>query len=381
MIQHVPAEDVTVSPFAGMGMSNDVEISITGADTDDVTAASEQIAAAMRDLPEARQVSTSLTEAEPTVEIAIDRAAAARAGMTESALSGLVAGMLTPQQIGSVTLEGTSVTVYLTPTDPPADVAAIDALPVGPGLTVGDLADVDVVDGPVAVTTSDGVRNELVTVTPAADDLGQAGTAVTAALDELDLPGGVQAEIGGVTAEQNEAFSQLGLAMLAAILIVYVVMVATFRSLLHPLLLLVSIPFAATGAILLQVATGIPLGVPSLIGVLMLIGIVVTNAIVLIDLVKQYRDQGEPMTSALRRGSIHRLRPIVMTAVATMLALTPMAIGVTGHGGFISQPLAIVVIGGLFSSTFMTLLVLPALYHLVESIGRRGRTRVVAEEV
>src|SRR5690606_29486617 len=142
-------------------------------------------------------------------------------------------------------------------------------------------------------------------------------------------------------------------AMLLAILIVYVVMVATFRSLLHPFLLLVSIPFAATGAILLQLATRIPLGVPSLIGVLMLIGIVVTNAIVLIDLVKQYRDQGMAMTEALVLGSVRRVRPIVMTALATILALTPMAIGITGHGGFISQPLALVVIGGLFSSTAM----------------------------
>lgn len=199
------------------------------------------------------------------------------------------------------------------------------------------------------------------------------------ALDGVDLPDGVTAEIGGVTAEQNEAFSQLGLAMLVAILIVYVVMVATFRSLLHPLLLLVSIPFAATGAILLQVATGVALGVPSLIGVLMLIGIVVTNAIVLVDLVKQYRDRGVPMADALRRGAVHRVRPILMTAVATILALAPMAIGVTGHGGFISQPLAIVVIGGLFSSTLMTLIVLPALYHLVESVGKRGATRVLED--
>ncbi|MPV50400.1 MMPL family transporter [Pseudactinotalea sp. HY160] len=379
----VPAEDVTISPFAGMGMSNDVEISITGPDAGEVASAGTLIADAMRDLPESRQVATSLTEAEPTVAITIERAAAARAGLSEGALSQMIAGMLTPQQVGSVTLDGAAVSVYLTPTDPPETVEAISELPVPTSagvVTVGDLADARVVDGPVSVTSSNGVRNQVVTVTPDADDLGQAATAVTAALDGLDLPDGVSAEVGGVTAEQTEAFSQLGLAMLVAILIVYVVMVATFRSLLHPLLLLVSIPFAATGAILLQVATGIPLGVPSLIGVLMLIGIVVTNAIVLIDLVKQYRDQGESMTGALRRGAVHRVRPIIMTAVATMLALAPMGIGITGHGGFISQPLAIVVIGGLFSSTFMTLLVLPALYHLVESIGTRGRTRVAGAE-
>lgn len=377
----VPAEDVAVAATAGMGFSNDVEIAVSGADLDQVGATARDIAAEMARLPEAVQVSTSLTEARPTLQVSVDRDAAAAVGLTESQLSSMVTGMLAPQLIGQVTLDSSAVNVYLTPSDPPTDVAGVEALvvPTAAGMVpLTDLATVEVVDGPVAITTANGVRTVTVTVTPGSDDIGQAGTAVATALDSLDLPDGVVAEIGGVTSQQDEAFSQLGLAMLLAILIVYVVMVATFRSLLHPLLLLVSVPFAATGAILLQLATGIPLGVPSLIGVLMLIGIVVTNAIVLIDLVKQYRDQGMGMTEALVLGSVRRVRPIVMTALATILALTPMAVGVTGHGGFISQPLALVVIGGLFSSTAMTLLVLPALYHLVEA-RRRESVRTVED--
>jgi HAE1 family hydrophobic/amphiphilic exporter-1 len=168
---------------------------------------------------------------------------------------------------------------------------------------------------------------------------------------------------------------QLGLALLAAILIVYVVMVATFRSLRQPLLLLVSIPFATTGAILLQLISGIPLGISSLIGLLMLVGIVVTNAIVLIDLVNQYRERGETVTDALLDGTARRVRPVLMTALATVFALTPLALGVTGTGGFISQPLAIIVIGGLLSSTLLTLLVLPALYSLVEGAKERRQAK------
>ena len=120
-----------------------------------------------------------------------------------------------------------------------------------------------------------------------------------------------------------------------------------------------SVPFAATGAILLQIITGVPLGVPSLIGVLMLIGIVVTNAIVLIDLVNQYREAGAGLEEAIIDGARLRLRPIVMTAMATICALTPMALGLTGGGVFISRPLAIVVIGGLITATVLTLVVLP----------------------
>ena len=185
--------------------------------------------------------------------------------------------------------------------------------------------------------------------------------------------------LGGVISQQQDAFTQLGLALLAAILIVYIVMVATFKSLRQPLLLLISVPFAATGAILLQIITGVPLGVASLIGVLMLIGIVVTNAIVLVDLVNQYRTKGLTAHDATVAGGSRRLRPILMTALATIFALTPMALGITGHGGFISQPLAIVVIGGLISSTVLTLLVLPTLYNLVEGAKERRAARRAGE--
>jgi HAE1 family hydrophobic/amphiphilic exporter-1 len=123
----------------------------------------------------------------------------------------------------------------------------------------------------------------------------------------------------------------------------------------------------------LQVVTGVPLGVASMIGVLMLVGIVVTNAIVLIDLVNQYRAKGLPVREALIEGTTRRLRPILMTALATVFALVPLAMGLTGSGGgFISQPLAIVVIGGLLSSTVLTLIVLPVIYLLVEG-GREKR--------
>jgi HAE1 family hydrophobic/amphiphilic exporter-1 len=235
-------------------------------------------------------------------------------------------------------------------------------------------------DGPSSITTVQGLRSATVAATPAGDDLGTASAEVQAAVDAVDLPDGTSASLGGVTADQQESFSQLGLALLAAILIVYIVMVATFRSLLQPLLLLVSVPFAATGAILLQVITGIPLGVASLVGVLMLIGIVVTNAIVLIDLVNQYRDRGMTVRDALLHGASRRLRPILMTALATIFALMPLALGLTGSGGFISQPLALVVIGGLLSSTVLTLLVLPALYDLVEGGRERRRAKREARE-
>ncbi|HCJ48059.1 MAG TPA: hydrogenase expression protein, partial [Microbacterium sp.] len=189
---------------------------------------------------------------------------------------------------------------------------------------------------------------------------------------DLDMPSGTTATIGGLAQTQQESFQQLGLAMLVAIAIVFLLLVATFRSLAQPLILLVSIPFAATGAIALLLITGRPLGISALIGMLMLIGIVVTNAIVLIDLVNQYRKQGQSVSDAVFNGARQRLRPILMTALATIFALIPMALGVTGSSGFISQDLAIVVIGGLISSTALTLVLVPVLYLLFEG-GRERR--------
>ena len=197
-------------------------------------------------------------------------------------------------------------------------------------------------------------------------------------MDDVDLPAGAEVTVGGVAADQASAFSDLGLALVLAIAIVFIVLVATFNSLAQPLILLVSIPFAATGAIVGLLVTGTPLGVPALIGMLMLVGIVVSNAIVLIDLINQYRARGRDLEEAVTEGARKRLRPIIMTAAATIFALIPMAAGLTGSGGFISQPLAVVVIGGLVSSTLLTLVVVPVLYVLGQRsaqkrAGRRAR--------
>ncbi|UJH70264.1 efflux RND transporter permease subunit [Ornithinimicrobium sp. INDO-MA30-4] len=185
-------------------------------------------------------------------------------------------------------------------------------------------------------------------------------------------------ELGGVSSDQEDAFASLGLALLAAIAIVYLVMVATFNSLLQPILLLVSVPFAATGSLVMLLITGTPLDVAAMIGMLMLIGVVVTNAIVLIDLINQYRSRGYGIHEAVVEGARHRFRPILMTALATIFALTPMALAVTGGGAFISQPLAIVVIGGLISSTALTLILVPVLYELVERAKERLAERRIA---
>lgn len=369
--------EVTVASSASFG-SSDIEVTVSAASADDLATATSALVEELDGRDGIGQVTDNLAAALPYIAVVVDRDAAAQRGLSEVAVGSIVSNTMRPQQIGSVELDDTALSVYLVAPEPPTTVEALRtlAVPTPTGIVqLQDIATVEERNGPTSITTEQGRRTATVTVPPSSDDLAVATQSVNAALAAVDLPDGASAEIGGVASQQADSFSQLGLAMLAAILIVYVVMVATFKSLRQPLLLLVSVPFAATGAILLQIVTGVPLGVASLIGVLMLIGIVVTNAIVLVDLVNQYREKGLPTAEAVMAGGEKRLRPILMTALATIFALTPMALGITGHGGFISQPLAIVVIGGLISSTVLTLIVLPTLYNLVEGAKERRRAR------
>ena len=369
--------EISVNAAAGFG-SSDIEVNITAPNGDALAEATTAVMDELDGRDGIGQVTDNLAASLPYIAVVVDRDAAAQRGLSEVAVGSLVSNTMRPQQAGSVELDDTAITVYIAAADPPATIDELRALTIPTPLGVirlDDVATVEEAEGPTSITTQQGRRTATITVPPSSDNLATATASVTAALDAVELPDGASAEVGGVASQQADSFSQLGLAMLAAILIVYVVMVATFKSLRQPLLLLVSVPFAATGAILLQIATGVPLGVASLIGVLMLIGIVVTNAIVLVDLVNQYRAKGLPTAEAVRAGGEKRLRPILMTALATIFALTPMALGITGHGGFISQPLAIVVIGGLVSSTVMTLIVLPTLYNLVEGARERRQAR------
>lgn len=297
--------DIEVTASSGFGTSNDITIDVSAPDPETLQAATDSVLSTVRDLPGTAEASSNLASAQPIIGVQIDRDEAAALGLSEVAVGAIVSQAVQPLQVGSIEIDNSSIDVYTVAPTPPASLDELRAVelpgPTGP-VRLDSIATIDETTGPTSVTTSDAVRTATVTVTPSGDDLSTASTEVTDALDGIDLPTGADTEIGGVTADQANAFSQLGLAVLIAILIVYIVMVATFRSLLQPFLLLVSIPFAATGAILLQIASGIPLGVASLIGVLMLVGIVVTNAIVLIDLVNQYRTRGLRVREALLEG-------------------------------------------------------------------------------
>ncbi|MFI2614045.1 efflux RND transporter permease subunit [Streptomyces sp. NPDC018584] len=363
----------TVSAGDGFG-SQDLSVVVKAADADVLREASDQVRDEVAKLDDVTDVQSDLSQSVPRISVKAN-AKAASAGFDDTTLGQAVAQAVRGTTSAKATLDDTERDVVIKSAKPAKTLDELRKLPLGPGVRLGDIAEVKLVDGPVSMTRIDGARAATITARPTGDNTGAVSADLTKKLDALKLPDGATASIGGVSEDQDEAFASLGLAMLAAIAIVFMLLVATFRSLVQPLILLVSIPFAATGAIGLLIVTDTPMGVPAMIGMLMLIGIVVTNAIVLIDLINQYRARGHGTIEAVIEGGRHRLRPILMTALATIFALLPMALGITGQGGFIAQPLAVVVIGGLITSTLLTLLLVPTLYAMVELRKERRRAK------
>ena len=375
-----------------VGGSSSIDVNVVAPDDATLEKAIAVVEAKLAGVPGTSEPTNTLAKKQRTLQITVDREAAAAVGLSEIAVTGQVAGIINPSSLGSVNVSDVSTPVYVIETNvvnTPEKVKALKVMTAAGPVALSKLADVTEETVPASITTSKGNRISTVSLTPtdAKPDLGKINLEVSKRLDELTstsgsgdkLPAGATIDLGGVTKEQADSFAQLGLALLAAIAIVFIVMVATFSSIIQPLILLVSIPFAATGAIGLLLITDTALGVPAIIGMLLLVGVVVTNAIVLIDLINQYRKQGRPLQEAIMDGARQRLRPILMTALATIFALIPMAIGLTGSGGFISKPLAIVVIGGLFSSTILTLVIVPVLYEIVEGGKERRAAKRVAK--
>ncbi|GAA4250934.1 efflux RND transporter permease subunit [Dactylosporangium darangshiense] len=364
----------------GGGSSDQLEVIVKANNPDDLAKAAGQVQEAMKGTKGIADVESNLAASNPRIDVHVRRDVAAKYGLSDAAVGGIVSAAYRGQTLTQLTVDGAQRDLVLRAGPAPASLDQLKALTIPvpgtpPFVRLDQIADVKQDSGPVAITRIDGNRSASVTGRSSGDSLSKVSSDLQASLDKLSLPAGATVTLGGVSQQQADTFGQLGLAMLAAIAIVFIIMVATFRSVAQPLILLISIPFAATGAIALLLATKTPLGLPAMIGVLMLIGIVVTNAIVLMDLINQYRESGMPVREAVIEGGRRRLRPILMTAVATICALLPMAIGLTGEGGFISQPLAIVVIGGLVSSTLLTLVLVPTLYTMVETTNERRRQR------
>jgi len=360
--------------------SSQMQVDVRAGDQPTLQLANDAVLAALSRVHGLAELKTNLVTSKPQYQLVpTDKLAAS--GLNIQTLAAIVAQAINGQVAAQAVLpQGTMIVRVQLPPGTADTAATLAALPIPTAFGVvplSTLASIQQVTGPQSVTRVNSDLDATITGTITGNNTRAVQDSVSSALAGVSLPSGASLSTGGVFAQLSTVLSQFALALLAAIGLVYLIMVATFRSLIKPLVLLVAIPFAATGAIIALVVTDTSLSLPGLIGILMLTGIVVTNAIVLLDLIEQYRDRGLNLHDAIIEGGRHRLRPILMTAFATMLALVPLAVlgGGGGIGGaFISRPLAIVVIGGLFTSTVLTLILVPVLYSLVSRFAGRRST-------
>jgi hydrophobic/amphiphilic exporter-1 (mainly G- bacteria), HAE1 family len=349
-----------------------IEVTITGGNESELREASEAVVDELDQNPDITNVQSDLSEVSPEIEVSVDQEDAARAGLSPSAVTTSL-GTLLGGAGAQATLGDEPVAIGL-PDDAIDSTEEVRNLPLGSGTSVGDVAEVREVQAPSAISRADGDRAVTVTGTITSEDTSTVSNEVSAALPALDLPDGVSASIGGETEDIEESFRNLILSIAVALVLVYVILVVFFGSLLTPLIILLAVPLTTAGAFGALLVTGTALSLPALLGVLLLIGIVVSNAILLVDFAQNARDRHETVDGAIYEAGRARLRPILMTALATIFALVPLAFGFGGGGSaLISSSLAIPVIGGLITSTFLTLLVVPVGYSLMKGGLRRKK--------
>jgi multidrug efflux pump subunit AcrB len=369
---------VTPGSLAGGGggfSSTDFSYSLKGDDQEALVRSAAVVKEKLKEFPELTDVKDSLSDSKTEVKITVDQAKARSFGLSAATVRESARAWIQKEELGDLKFDNVlyTTTVQLAKSDKNS-LEQLGKMPLqasnGSIIYLNEIAKLQEVQAPAALSRED--RSQVVKITAGIDsaDKGTVSSRVSLALAGVELPEGVSREVKGVSADIEESFTQLFVAMAVAVMIVYLIMVLAFGNASAPFAILFSLPLAVIGGLLGLVVSGESLNITSLIGFMMLIGIVVTNAIVLIDRAQQLRKEGYTVRHALIEAGLVRLRPIIMTAGATIVAMLPLALGFS-HGTLISKGLAVVVIGGLTTSTLLTLVVVPVVYELIEAFKSR----------
>jgi HAE1 family hydrophobic/amphiphilic exporter-1 len=347
-----------------------LEIEIQGYDLDALRAASEQVLGLLRASDRFADVESSLERGHPEIQIFFDQERAAALGLTVKQISDQVVGKIRGQVATRYSWRDRKIDVLVRLSENERQsIAAVQNLIINPQserpVTLSSVAEIRIAEGPAEIRRADQERVALVQANLAYGDLGSAVTEAEALLAGIQLPYGLTLKITGQSEEMEASFRSLVFALVLAVFLVYLVMASQFESLVHPFVILFSIPLAAAGVALALWLTDTRLSVIVFIGLIMLAGIVVNNAIVLVDLINKLRERGMERFDAIRDAARLRLRPIMMTTLTTVLGLLPMALGL-GEGSEMRTPMAVTVIGGLLTSTLLTLVVIPVMYSLLD---------------
>lgn len=353
-----------------------IEVQLEGRDLERLKQAADQVSAMMRASGRFTDVQSSMEQGAPELRIVFDQEKVAALGLTVKQVADQVVRKVRGEVATRFSVRDRKIDVLVRATD--TDRASVESIrrllinPEGPNpLPLEAVARIEVSLGPAEIRRTDQARVALISAAQSSGDVGSALAFLRQRLAESSLPAGVTATVAGQSDDLDASFRSLLMALALAVFMVYLVMAAQFESLRHPLVILFTVPLALVGAIFaLWFTTGV-FSIVVFIGLIMLVGIVVSNAIVLIDRVNQLRSAGKARREAVLEAAYTRLRPIVMTTLTTLLGFLPMALGL-GEGAEVRAPLAITVIGGLAFSTLLTLVVIPVVYEGMDRLAFSG---------
>jgi len=353
-----------------LSFSSPLQIEISGYDLDALASVSDMVVASMAKSDRFTDIKTTVERGNPEIQIVFDQERASKLGLAVRDIANRVVANVRGELATRYTWRDRKIDVLVRSVDASeSSIEEIRGLIVNPmsdrPVTLDAVATVVVSQGPAEIRRVAQERVAIITANVAYGDLGAAAGEAGAIVSRIPLPSGVTATVSGQSEEMQASFESMQFALLLAIFLVYLVMASQFESLIHPFVILFTIPLALVGAVLALLVTGTTVNIVALIGVIMLVGIVVNNAIVLVDLINQLRAQGVERHDAIMQAGEARLRPILMTSLTTALGLLPMALGF-GEGSEVRTPMAITVIGGLIVSTLLTLLVIPVVYSLMD---------------
>lgn len=381
MQQH-PGVQVDFARPALFSFSTPLEVELRGQDMATLETAGKALAAMLRNNPHYADVKSTVEEGFPEIQIRFDQERAGALGLTTRQIADVVVKKVRGDVATRYSFRDRKIDVLVRAQEGDrASVESIRRLIVNPGstrpVTLDAVADVVATNGPSEIHRADQTRVAVVSANLRDIDLGGAVREVQDMVAKQPLGAGVGMHIGGQGEELADSARSLIFAFGLAIFLVYLVMASQFESLLHPFVILFTIPLALVGAILALMLTGKPISVVVFIGLILLVGLVTKNAIILIDKVNQLREAGVPKREALVEGARSRLRPIIMTTLCTLFGFLPLAVAM-GEGAEVRAPMAITVIGGLLVSTLLTLVVIPVVYDLLDRRGdayyrERGR--------
>lgn len=365
----------STSGMTGLGGGNTYDVNLKSRDLDTLKNGAVEVAKDISGVPGVISVSSSLAQAENRAEIIVDPVKAAAAGLTPKMAAGTVYSLMNGVSAFDVTINDRDYQVTVEyPNGTFKTVNDIYGITLtntrGMEVPLSDVAEIVFTDSPTTIQKTDGMYNATVTATMDSATKYEIQKSIDEWVEGMSLPAGVSQATNSLNEIMNEEFRALAGAIIAAIILVYMVMAIQFNNLIYSAVVMFCIPFSIIGSVVMLLITRATLNMTSLMGFLMLIGIVVNNGIIYVDYANMLREEGKEIMDALVETGVSRLRPILMTTLTTILSMIPMGLGI-GRNGQLTQGMAMVIIGGLTASTILTLVLLPDLYLIVNSFRKK----------